>query len=64
MSDIVRVQTIHNQQSKELLQKAGLSTAPLDFGISKYAANCQLNFLWNRAAITEAVLGPQRAQAA
>jgi hypothetical protein len=38
--------------------------APLDFGISKYAANCKLNFLWNRTAITEAVLGPQRAQAA
>jgi superfamily II DNA or RNA helicase len=51
-------------KQRELLQKAGLSMAPLDFGISKYAANCKLNFLWNRAAITEAVLGPQRAQAA
>jgi hypothetical protein len=51
-------------KQRELLQKAGLSTTPLDFGISKYAANCKLNFLWNRAAITEAVLGPQRAQAA
>lgn len=51
-------------KQRELLQKAGLNTAPLDFGISKYAANCQLNFLWNRAAITEVVLGPQRAVAA
>ena len=51
-------------KQRELLQKAGLSMAPLDFGISKYAANCKLNFLWNRAAITEAVLGPQKAQAA
>ena len=51
-------------KQRELLQKAGLSTAPLDFGISKYAANCQLNFLWNRAAITEAVLGLPRAEAA
>ena len=42
----------------------GSDTAPLDFGISKYAANCQLNFLWNRAAITEAVLGMPRAEAA
>ena len=52
------------QRQRELLQRAGPHTAPLDFGISKYAANCQLNFLWNRAAITEAVLGMPRAEAA
>lgn len=41
----------------ELLTRAGHRTDGLDFGLSKYAANCHLNFLWNRAAIRRAVLG-------
>jgi len=40
----------------ELLQRAGFETSGMDFGLSKYAANCHLNFLWNRAAIRAAVL--------
>jgi len=40
----------------ELLQRAGHAATGLDFGLSKYAANCHLNFRWNRAAITTAVL--------
>ena len=47
----------------ELLQRAGHAATGLDFGLSKYAANCHLNFRWNRAAITAAVLKdmPRRA---
>ncbi|MBY6136359.1 hypothetical protein KUV61_11020 [Nocardioides marinus] len=40
----------------ELLQRAGFETSGMDFGLSKYAANCHLNFRWNRAAIRAAVL--------
>jgi hypothetical protein len=40
----------------ELLERAGHKTDGLDFGLSKYAANCHLNFLWNRAAIRRNVL--------
>ncbi len=40
------------------------SNPALDFGLSKYAANCRLNFLWNRAAITVAVLGERMGRAA
>lgn len=40
----------------ELLQRAGFDTSGMDFGLSKYAANCHLNFRWNRAAIRAAVL--------
>ena len=48
----------------ELLQRAGYEAHGLDFGLSKYAANCHLNFRWNRPAITSAVLGrAQRAAA-
>ena len=47
----------------ELLQRAGHAATGLDFGLSKYAANCHLNFRWNRAAITATVLKdmPRRA---
>ena len=41
----------------DLLQRAGHAATGLDFGLSKYAANCHLNFRWNRGAITAAVLG-------
>jgi DNA repair protein RadD len=41
----------------ELLARAGHKADSLDFGLSKYAANCHLNFLWNRAAIKRSVLG-------
>ncbi len=41
----------------ELLARAGHRTDGLDFGLSKYAANCHLNFRWNRAAILRSVLG-------
>lgn len=40
-----------------LLQRAGHEANGLDFSLSKYAANCHLNFRWNRGAITAAVLG-------
>lgn len=40
----------------ELLQRAGFETSGMDFGLSKYAANCHLNFRWNRAGIRNAVL--------
>ena len=40
----------------ELLHRAGHQANGLDFGLSKYAANCHLNFRWNRAAIRAAVL--------
>ncbi len=47
----------------ELLQRAGHSATGFDFGLSKYAANCHLNFRWNRTAIAAAVLkdGARRA---
>ena len=38
------------------LHKAGLTASGLDFGLSKYAANCHLNFRWNQAAIKAAVM--------
>lgn len=41
----------------ELLARAGHKAEGHDFGLSKYAANCHLNFLWNRAAIQRSVLG-------
>ncbi len=47
----------------ELLRRAGYPDAGLDFGLSKYAANCHLNFLWSRPLIKAAVLGA-RARAA
>ena len=40
----------------ELLHRAGHETSGMDFGLSKYAANCHLNFRWNRSAIRAAVL--------
>jgi len=40
----------------ELLKRTGFETSGMDFGLSKYAANCHLNFRWNRAAIRAAVL--------
>jgi DNA repair protein RadD len=51
-------------KQRELLRKAGLDTSPLDFGISKYGANCQLNFLWNLHAIRNAVFAPKSLQVA
>ena len=47
----------------ELLQRAGHAATGFDFGLSKYAATCHLNFRWNRAAIMAAVLkdAPRRA---
>ena len=52
------------QKQRDLLQRAGFATAPFDFGLSKYAANCHLNFLWNRGAIKTAVLREAIGQAA
>ena len=49
------------QDNAVRLDDAGIA---LRVDAAESAANCQLNFLWNRAAITEAVLGPQRAEAA
>lgn len=43
-------------KQQDLLRRAGYANATLDFGLSKYAANCHLNFLWNRPAIRAAVL--------
>lgn len=40
----------------ELLQRAGHQMSGMDFGLSKYAANCHLNFRWQRSAIRAAVL--------
>ena len=34
-----------------LLQRAGYPVSAFDFGLSKYAANCHLSFVWNQAAI-------------
>lgn len=44
-------------KQQELLRRAGYSDAGLDFGLSKYAANCHLNFLWSRPLIKAAVFG-------
>jgi superfamily II DNA or RNA helicase len=53
-----------NLKQQELLRRAGYGIAALDFGLSKYTANCHLNFLWNRHAIRAAVLeqAPRRAK--
>jgi DNA repair protein RadD len=52
-----------SDKQRQLLTRAGYPTASLDFGLSKYAANCHLNFLWHRDAIRSAVFaaGPRRA---
>jgi superfamily II DNA or RNA helicase len=42
-------------RQRELLARAGDADPALDFGLSKYAANCRLNFLWNRSQIIAAV---------
>ena len=42
-------------RQRELLARAGDADPTLDFGLSKYAANCRLNFLWNRPQIIAAV---------
>ena len=42
-------------RQRELLVKAGDADPALDFGLSKYAANCRLNFLWHRPQILAAV---------
>jgi hypothetical protein len=46
-----------SMKQMDLLQRAGHEANGLDFSLSKYAANCHLNFRWNRGAITAAVLG-------
>ena len=48
----------------DLLQRVGHEANGLDFSLSKYAANCHLNFRWNRGAITAAVLGRAERSAA
>jgi DNA repair protein RadD len=50
-------------KQRQLLQQAGYAQPLLDFGLSKYAANCHLNFLWHRDAIKRAVFtqDPRRA---
>lgn len=42
-------------RQRELLYAAGSTVDRLDFGLSKYAANCMLNFLWNKGAIKRVV---------
>jgi superfamily II DNA or RNA helicase len=42
-------------RQRELLVRAGDADPTLDFGLSKYAANCRLNFLWHRPQILAAV---------
>jgi superfamily II DNA or RNA helicase len=42
-------------RQRELLAKAGDADPTLDFGLSKYAANCRLNFLWHRHQIVAAI---------
>jgi superfamily II DNA or RNA helicase len=42
-------------RQRELLVKAGDADPALDFGLSKYVANCRLNFLWHRPQILAAV---------
>lgn len=51
-------------KQRNLLRRAGYPVEALDFGLSKYAANCHLNFLWNRAAIKAAVFQEAIARAA
>ena len=41
------------------LGRAGIEVSPMDFGYSKYDANCQLKFHWNRDAIIRLVSGAQ-----
>src|SRR5512134_146620 len=50
-------------KQRQLLQQAGYAQPLLDLGLSKYAANCHLNFLWHRDAIKRAVFtqDPRRA---
>jgi superfamily II DNA or RNA helicase len=48
----------------ELLQRAGYPVSAFDFGLSKYAANCHLSFVWNQAAIKAAVFGAELGRAA
>lgn len=51
-------------KQQDLLRRAGYPDASLDFGLSKYAANCHLNFLWSRDAIRTAVFRAGLARAA
>lgn len=46
-----------SQRQIASLARAGHQADGLDFGLSKYAANCHLNYLWNRDAIVRSVLG-------
>ena len=46
-----------SEKQCQSLLRAGYPDAALDFGLSKYAAACHLNFLWHRDAIRTAVLG-------
>jgi DNA repair protein RadD len=48
----------------ELLRCAGYPVSAFDFGLSKYAANCHLSFVWNQAAIKAAVFGAELGRAA
>jgi hypothetical protein len=51
-------------RQQELLRQAGYPGAALDFGLSKYAANCHLSFLWNRETIRTAVFATRVGRAA
>ena len=51
-------------KQQELLRRSGYPDASLDFGLSKYAANCHLNFLWSRDAIKAAVFRASLGRAA
>jgi ribosomal protein L40E len=53
-----------SQRQRELLLRAGDHDPTLDFGLSKYAANCRLNFLWHRPQILAAVFPSGAARAA
>ncbi|WP_189538695.1 zinc ribbon domain-containing protein [Novosphingobium arvoryzae] len=48
----------------DCLRRAGASVSPMNFGVSKYDANCQLRYYWNRHAITSAVFGQAHRSAA
>jgi len=48
----------------ERLAEAGIGVSALDFGFSKYDANCRLNFHWNRGAIERLVNAMQTRMAA
>ncbi len=48
----------------DCLRRAGASVSPMNFGLSKYDANCQLRYYWNRHAITSAVFGQAQRSAA